>query len=186
MNVALAHWGRNLLALALFGLLAELLLPSRATEGYVRLVIGLVLLTAVVSPVLGVVRGALGTGLGALSGSGGATSLSSLLHAEATTAPSGQAALVAQVFAREVAKVAQNAARSLPGVVSATAAAQVSGGPGSAYGQLEGVRLTVGVRAGAAAGPGRAAGVARAVADALGLGLAQVHVRLRSMPGPAP
>lgn len=48
----LIAWARDLVALALFGYLLELLLPSRVMEGYVRLVVGLVLLAALVSPLL--------------------------------------------------------------------------------------------------------------------------------------
>lgn len=187
MSVALAHWGRNLLVLALFGLLAEVLLPSRATEGYVRLVVGLVLLAAVVSPVLGVVRGALGTGLGALSGSGGGAGIAAVLQGE-STAPAGQATLVAQVFQREVAKAATAAAEAVPGVASASSAARVSQAGGVAYGQLEGVSVAIVARPSAGAAAALAGKVSRAVAQSLGLEAAQVQTRIvrRAASGPAP
>lgn len=56
MLSALVSWARTLLAVAVFGMLLELLLPSRSMQPYVRLAVGLVVLAAVLSPLVGLVR----------------------------------------------------------------------------------------------------------------------------------
>lgn|GEM_PF-1816873 len=175
MTAALAHWGRGLIILALFGLLAEMLLPSRATEGYVRLVIGLVILAAVIAPVLGLVRGAVGSGLSALSGGpADAASLSGLLRAEGSVA-GGQGGLVAQVFATEVGRTAVAQAESVRGVAAARAHARVDVANGLDYGQLRGVDVAVVLRPGVDPASALAA-VRRRVASALGLAPGAVGV----------
>jgi stage III sporulation protein AF len=185
MSVALANWGRSLIALALFGLLVELLLPSRATEGYVRLIIGLVLLTAVVSPILGVARSVVGGGLAALPGSA-ATSLNAVLNAESRP-PADEPSLVAGVFAGEVRQSVVARVRTMPGVAAATARVVV-GRDASTYGEVLSVSLTL--RPTLTAARDSAALARRTVsdvADALGIAPARVHVVvLRPQTGPAP
>jgi stage III sporulation protein AF len=185
VSAALATWGRNLVALALFGLLAELLLPSRTTEGYVRLVIGLVLLAAVVSPVLGVARAAVGGRLGALPGAR-AASLPAVLAAEAG-ATADTPGLVAAAFATEVEHSVVARARTVAGVETASARV-VMGGRGTSYGQVTSVTLTLRpTTSAAAAGAALAQRVEATVASALGLMPAQVRVRLlRPRAGPSP
>lgn len=185
MSVALSHWGRTLVALALFGLLVELLLPSRQTEGYVRLIVGLVLLTAVVSPILGLVRGMLADGVGSLPGAS-ASSIGGVLAAESSPGAS-EPAMVARVFAREVGRAAAARAGQVPGVRRATARARV-GGAAATYGQVTSLEVVVRPTAAAARdGAALARRTASAVAAGLGLAAADVHVRvLRPNPGPAP
>jgi stage III sporulation protein AF len=185
VSAALSHWGRSLVALALFGLLVELLLPSRQTEGYVRLIVGLVLLTAVVSPVLGLVRSVVAGGVAALPGAS-ARSLAGVLAAESAPGAS-ESTLVAGLFARQVAQAAAARARSVPGVASATARASV-GRSGATYGRVTAVALgVVPTREAARNGAALARGVGAAVARSLGLDPAVVHVRLgRPSSGPSP
>lgn len=185
MSAALAHWGRSLIALALFGLLVELLLPSRGTEGYVRLIVGLVLLAAVVSPILGVARSLVAGGLQALPG-GAATSLGAVLSAQARP-PTDEPALVATVFAAEVERSAVATARAVPGVAAARAQVTVGRG-GPTYGEIQAVGLTLRPTALAARDGARLAErAASAVASALGVATLRVHVRvLRPRAGPAP
>ncbi|MCL6595210.1 MAG: stage III sporulation protein AF [Firmicutes bacterium] len=180
MSAALGHWVRGLVALALFGLLAELLLPSRATAGYVRLVIGIVLLAAVVSPVLGLVRGVLGGGMDGLAGAG-APSLGAALMAEGLS-PQVQAREVAGAFATEAAAAVRRAVGAVPGVREAAATVDVAAPP-AGYGEVMGVHVTVWPTPWAAAhGQALAARVRAAAASALGLGEGKIWVRVRAPP----
>lgn len=170
---ALIAWARDLVALALFGYLLELLLPSRVMEGYVRLVVGLVLLSALVSPLLTWLKpgSALGFDLPGASAQG----VKAVLTDENRYA-SGEGSQILGVFSQQAAQAAEQAIRTVPGVQNPQVHVQVARDLSqSNYGQIEAVDvvLTVTQQKGALASR-----VRTLVAGTLGVPADTVEVRL--------
>lgn len=59
----LAGWLRQIIAVVLLAGIVDLLLPNKAMQRYVRLVAGLIILLTILSPIIGLLQGDLGTKL---------------------------------------------------------------------------------------------------------------------------
>lgn len=138
---ALIAWARDLVALALFGFLLELLLPSRVMEGYVRLVVGLVLLAALVSPLLTWLRPNRVQGMDLPGAS--AQGVKAVLTDEARFA-GGESSQILTVFGQQAAGAAKTALGRLRGVTSATVRVHViSNTSATDYGEIDAVNVVV-------------------------------------------
>jgi hypothetical protein len=168
------QWVRDLVVLALMGYLLELLLPGDSVRGYVRLVVGLVLLTALLTPILSWIRPGQALRLG-LPGSA-AAGVSAAVAAENRYAL-GEGKAILNLFAHEVCQAAQTAAQ-MPGVRAVRARCQVSEDPGSTYGQVREIWLGVQVLGAGASPSTLAQRVAHHVAGALGLAPQVVQVQV--------
>lgn len=180
---AVVAWARDLVALALFGYLLELLLPSHSMEGYVRLVVGLVILAALVSPLFSWLRPGRTVRL-ELPGAD-ATGVRAVLNDEQRYA-GGESAQILALFAAQAQIEAGRALRRLPEIVAAKVQVHVVPDPASPrYGQIDGVAVAVRARAGAEVSPSLAR---RAVASTLGIapGLVTVHMLPQGTADPAP
>ncbi|MCL6522219.1 MAG: stage III sporulation protein AF [Firmicutes bacterium] len=151
---ALASWVRQVLMAALLAAVVDLALPRGRFRHYGRLLLGLLLLAVLLKPVL-VLAGSGPQGLARLLQQAAGQALSAASHPGATAAPpssSAQASRLAQLTDRQVLdlyrsrleEVALEAARSVPGVASASVRLGILSDPASpAFGRLESARVVV-------------------------------------------
>ena len=176
---ALIAWARDLAALALFGYLLELLLPSRTMEGYVRLVVGLVILAALVSPLLKWLRPGEAVRLNLPGAS--AQGVKTVFFDENRYA-NGESSQILDVFSGQAAKATEEALRHLPGVLAPRVRIAVSSDPSSAeFGQIRGASVVF-----SSARPSRSLirQAERVVAKTLGIPGSAVEMRVLSRASP--
>lgn len=136
---ALTGYIHTLLVVVVLGFLLELLVPGKAFQGYVRLIIGLVVMVALLNPLLGF----LGHRLSLWPwGSNWDQETASLLQ-EGQILAGERNADILRAYRQEVAAAAEQAALAVPGVRRAQATVTLANGTSQASGVVAGIRVVI-------------------------------------------
>ncbi|MBX6377781.1 MAG: stage III sporulation protein AF [Clostridia bacterium] len=187
----LQEWVRQVAVVTLFAAVADLMVPAGASRAYVRVVLGLLVVLAVLQPLVD----AFGQGVD-WSRSFAAVAPPTRPAAVGVAEEEGserlravQRALTVEAYAALLARQAEAVAANLEGVVSARAAAVVESDPSSLrFGQLRGLQVAVAAAGGPGAGlpPAVLAGrVREALARSFGLSPDHVDVTVTTPAGRA-
>lgn len=134
MVAAVTDWVRNIVMVVLFASFLELLLPSSSMQRFVRVIMGLLILLAILSPVIDVLQSRAAPEVPALGGAGGPA---------ADRVQSGSAAVVrerdrlaVEFYRKDLARQIRAVVTAIDGVADARVAVEVAGADNGRLGKV--------------------------------------------------
>jgi stage III sporulation protein AF len=144
MVLVLITWVKNIIFVVLFASFLELLLPNNSMQRFIRVIMGLFIMLAILSPLIDVVQNhLLPMEVPTLSGS--STHSLSILN-EAKTFVAGREELSAELYKKQVAQQMQVMILALDGVADARVVIDTDNSNGGAQGRIH--RVTIYIKPG--------------------------------------